>query len=270
MEISQTGSSNKVKSQRGGQVEVLVRNRVKWPHEFVLAGSIKERISYDQLTMTQWMACFCRTMREENDQNLRSHMLNYLINLLDDAQDFSWTAAKASHAVFLCRMEQGEVLGYDQVDCIDRIRRANVQKHVVGNPQFLAGPNNAKNNAIRPSRKMPCHFFNQGMCCHSATHETKGVLYKQVCSFCFTSANKTFPHTESECRNKKKNASKNEEARAWVILVPMPIDLDKFSPLVKKNVTLGSNWRCLKPPGPIGLEGIRLSLQKLIIGHMHK
>ena len=37
-DISQTGISNKVKSQRGGQVEVLVRNRVKWPHEFVLAG----------------------------------------------------------------------------------------------------------------------------------------------------------------------------------------------------------------------------------------
>ena len=28
-EISQTGTSNKVKSQHGGQVEVLVRNRVK-------------------------------------------------------------------------------------------------------------------------------------------------------------------------------------------------------------------------------------------------
>ena len=63
-------------------------------------------------------------------------------------------------------------------------------------------------NTIRPSRTMPCQFFNQGMCSHSATHETKGVLYKHVCSFCFTSANKTFPHTESECRNKKRNASK--------------------------------------------------------------
>ena len=29
----------------------------------------------------------------------------------------------------LCHMEQGEVTGYDQVHCIDRIRRANTQKH---------------------------------------------------------------------------------------------------------------------------------------------
>ena len=210
-DMSQTGTLNKVKSQRGGQVEVLVRNRDKWPHEFVLAGSTKERISYDQLSMVQWMDGFCRTMREENDINLRSHMLNYVIDLLDDAQDFSWTAAKASHAVLLCRMEQGEVSGYDQVD---RIKRANAQKHVIGNPQSSSGPNNAKKNLPRPGRTTLCQFFNQGMCSHSATHVTKGVLYKHICSFCFTSANKSFAHTESECRNKKKSASKSEEPRA--------------------------------------------------------
>ena len=213
-DISQTGTSSKLKSQRGGPVEVLVRNRVKWPHEFVLAGSIKERISYDQLTMTQWMAGFCRTMREETDQNLRSHMLNYLIDLLDDAQDFSWTETKASHAVLLCRMEQGEVTGYDQVECIDRIRRANAQKHVVGNSQSPGVLNTNNKNTSRPNRTMPCQFFNQGLCSHSATHEMKGVLYKHICSFRLASANKSFPHTESECRNKKKNASKHEEARA--------------------------------------------------------
>ena len=56
----------------------------------MLAGSIKELISYDQLAKTQWMPGFWRTMREENDQNLRSHILYYLIDLLDDTQDFSW------------------------------------------------------------------------------------------------------------------------------------------------------------------------------------
>ena len=69
-DMSQTGTLNKVKSQHGGQVEVLVQNQVKLPHEFVLTGSTKERISYDQLTMVQWMAGFCHTMREENDVNL--------------------------------------------------------------------------------------------------------------------------------------------------------------------------------------------------------
>ena len=106
---------------------MFVRTRVKWPNEFVLSGSSKERISYDQLTMPQWMASFRCTMREETNQNLKDHMLNYLIDLMDDANDFSWGAAKASHAVILCLMKQGEVTGYDQVDRIDQIRKANAQ-----------------------------------------------------------------------------------------------------------------------------------------------
>ena len=138
-------------------------------------------------------------------------MLNYLIDLLDDAQDFSWTVAKASHAELLCCMEQGEVTGNDKVDCINCIRRENAQKHVVGNPQFSVTSNNVKHNTVKPSRTMPCQFLNQGSCSHGAIHETKGVLYKHVCSFCFTSSSKTFPHTELDCRNKKKNALKNEK-----------------------------------------------------------
>ena len=58
----QTGTEQKIKSQRGG-VEVMLKNWIKWPREFVLTGSAKERVSYDQLTPVQWMAGFCRTMK---------------------------------------------------------------------------------------------------------------------------------------------------------------------------------------------------------------
>ena len=70
-QISKTGTDPKLKSQRGGQVEVLVKNRIKWPHEYVLAGTNKERVTYDQLTMGQWVAGFCRTMRDESDKIVR-------------------------------------------------------------------------------------------------------------------------------------------------------------------------------------------------------
>ena len=39
--INKTGTDPKLKSQRGGQVEVLVKNRIKWPHEYVLAGHVQ-------------------------------------------------------------------------------------------------------------------------------------------------------------------------------------------------------------------------------------
>ena len=82
------------------------------------------------------MAGFCRTMKEEQNSKMREYMFDYLVSLLDDAQDFSWGAAKASHAVLLCRMEQGEISDYSCMDKIDRIRRANAQRH--GSPKNLS------------------------------------------------------------------------------------------------------------------------------------
>ena len=58
-------------------------------------------------------------------------MVSYLGDLMEDATDFSWQGAKAAHAVLLCEMEQGS-LQWEDLDCIDRIRRAHAQKHVSG------------------------------------------------------------------------------------------------------------------------------------------
>ena len=44
---------------------------------------------------------------------------------------------KASHAILMCRMEQGEVNDYTKTDKIDRIRRANAQKYLNPSSEFL-------------------------------------------------------------------------------------------------------------------------------------
>ena len=93
---------------------------------------------------------------KEKDLGVREHMLDYVISLLDDAQDFSWQAAKASHALLLCRMEQGKISDWGQIDKIDRIRSANAQMHV----PILSDNQHTKSNASRFSPKaqktMPC------------------------------------------------------------------------------------------------------------------
>ena len=73
---------------RGG-VDVFDHRRVHLPHEYVLSGVNKERISYDQLSATQWMTDFCRKVAEEKKITMREHTLDYLIALLEDANDFS-------------------------------------------------------------------------------------------------------------------------------------------------------------------------------------
>ena len=209
-ELAKTGTLQKLKSQRGGQVEVMVKNRVKWPHEYILSGLNKERVSYDQLSVTQWVAGFGCTMREESDPEIKQHMLDYMISLMDDANDFLWVSAKASHAVLLCRMEQGEIRSYSDVMAIDRIRRANAQKYmptsVTSSPQNSTFPKKFG----KTTKSMPCTYFIQGTCLQKKSHETRGVLYKHICPSCFASAGKTFPHAEVECKNKHKGQSKND------------------------------------------------------------
>ena len=183
-------------------MDVFVKNRVRWPHEHVLSGSTKERVSYDQLTVTQWVSGFCRTIREEQSEIMRSHMLDYIISLMDDANDFSWGAAKASHAVLLCRMEQGEILDYSQTEKINRVRRANAQRHMpTGSGKHQ---NTDRKNGQKHSKTMICTYFNQNMCNFTKTHETKGVLYRHLCASCYATG-KNFPYSEADCvKNSKR------------------------------------------------------------------
>ena len=205
--VDENKSGTKIKSLRGGSVDVIVPHRVKWPQEYVLSGTKKERVQYDNLSVTQWVAGFCRIMKEESNVENKEHMLDYLIQLLEDANDFSWDVAKASHAVLLCRMEQGDVQNYMQDDKIDRIRRAKAQRHMGGS----SSNQNSKFQNQKPTRVTPCLYFNKGSCTHTKSDDTKVILYKHICATCYTTSGRTFPHPETECRNKtKRNLSKNE------------------------------------------------------------
>ena len=148
----------RIKSQRGGAVDVFVTQKVRWPHEFVLSGQNKDRITYNQLSPVLWMAGFCRSIREESDTKIREHMLDYVIDLLDDATDFSWAAAKASHAVLLCRMEQGEISSWLETEKIDRVRRAHAQRHSTG--QGSAQRAQDKHSSAKTAT---CVYYNKGV-----------------------------------------------------------------------------------------------------------
>ena len=187
----------RIKSQRGGAVDVFVSQKVRWPHEFVLSGQNKDRITYNQVSPVQWMAGFCRSIWEESDTK---HMLDYVIDLLDDATDFSWASAKASHAVLLCRMEQREISSWLETEKIDRVRRAHAQRHSTGQ-----GSTQRAQDKHSSAKTATCVYYNKGVCSHKQTHETKGVLYKHVCAFCWAKDGKAYPHPQTECCRSTKN-----------------------------------------------------------------
>ena len=58
--IQGNSTSTKLKSKRGGNVDVYVEKRVAWPHEAILGGTSRQRISYDQLSLTQFVQGFIK------------------------------------------------------------------------------------------------------------------------------------------------------------------------------------------------------------------
>ena len=113
--------SEKFKSKRGGGLEILVKNKVAWPHESILSGANRTRVTYDQLNITQWVQGFCRNIMDESNEKTRFQMVQYMSELMEDATDFTWQGAKAAHAVLLCEFERGTVSWRD-TNRIERIR----------------------------------------------------------------------------------------------------------------------------------------------------
>ena len=106
---------------------VFVKCAVPWPQNVILGGSNKSRVSYDSLSISQWVSGFATIIRDEKDLQTKQNMLEYMAELMEDSHDFGWSAAKGAHAVLLCKMEEGRV-SWDQTPKIDQIRRAYAQK----------------------------------------------------------------------------------------------------------------------------------------------
>ena len=193
--------SAKFNSLRGGNIDIQVKHKVNWPHEAILGGATRQRMNYDQLSLTQWVQGFCRNVLEERDRGRKDIMISYLSDSMEDATDFSWQGTKAAHALLLCEMERGS-LQWKDADRIDRIRRAHAQKHV---------PN--KQNWGQNDNRKPwfCKKFQTNTCSFQRDHETNGKLHKHICAFCLAKG-KQLNHSEKNCTNK--NQTKNEQTAA--------------------------------------------------------
>ena len=197
-------NSVKIKSKRGGTVEVSVKNKVSWPHEAILSGVSRQRVTYDQLSLTQFVQGFCKNIMEESCNERRHTMVSYLSDLMEDATDFSWQSAKAAHAVLLCEMERGS-LQWEDMDRIDQIRRAHAQKHVASRGTW------AKPSDHSGRKPWFCKSFQTGVCTHTRDHESNGKLQRHICAHCLMGG-RQLNHPEKDCNLKKQ--AKNDQAAA--------------------------------------------------------
>ena len=130
-------------------------------------------------------------------------MLDYVINLLDDENDFSWASAKVSHVVLLCRMEEGKVAGWSYVDKTDPIRWTYAQRHI-----SQQGAQNAK---IREritkilQRWSYVYITTKTLLCRRKFMKPKEFWH--VCASCWEMDGKLYAHSQLDCHRLK---AKNE------------------------------------------------------------
>ena len=168
---------------------VWVKRQVPWPQNFVLGGSNKSRISYDNLSWCQWVSGFAMIAREESNVDTKNAMLDYLSEIMEDANDFSWQSAKASHVVLLCRMEEG-IVEWSETTKIDRIRHAHAQRLPSESCSINSKSKSESKTAVR-------RFYQRGMCQNPKDHEIVGTMGKE------------YRHMAKDCRVSVKPA-KNE------------------------------------------------------------
>ena len=84
-------------------------------------------MSYDSLDIFQWVAGYAGIIRDETDLDTKHYMLDHLVDLMEDAHDFSWSGSKAAHAVVLTRMENCK-LEWEDTAKLERIRRQHAQR----------------------------------------------------------------------------------------------------------------------------------------------
>ena len=149
------------------------------------------------------MAGFCSITREEKDIKVMNAILEYLTEIMEDAQDFGWASAKGAHALILCRMELGKV-NWLMPDKLDRLRRAHAQK-VVDGSQISAQTSKAKGE----SNRVPCKCFQTSKCTHKSDHTTNGQLYRHICSH-YDGVGKRFSSPLKDYRIKHTKDQKNE------------------------------------------------------------
>ena len=72
----------------------LLRDRFLGHKTLCWGANNKSRLSYDNLNRSQWVSGFAMIAREEQNIDTKNAMLDYLSELMEDANDFSWQSAK--------------------------------------------------------------------------------------------------------------------------------------------------------------------------------
>ena len=88
------------------------------PHNNVLGGLTRQKVTYDQLSLTQFIQGFTRNILDESDNEVREQMLWYLSDLMEDATDFLWRVPRLTMLCSSAKWRGAQYVGQIKVALI--------------------------------------------------------------------------------------------------------------------------------------------------------
>jgi hypothetical protein len=192
--------------------------QVACPHDYVFGTGEDIKIMYNELNIFQWVQGFAALIDNEQNLAIKGTMLNHLELLMQDAQLLGWEATRYTHGVVLSKIEKGKLSWLDTFGISEARRSAvnaksgsirakqsnlnyqNFSKN--GGFQNQASSNSfSKSKAKSPGEGLPgsfnakaCKHFNNKICSHKKDHRHGNVLWKHVCSSCWSA-----DHLAADC-----------------------------------------------------------------------
>ena len=159
---------------------------LRWPNEGFVGGANRKRLSYDDMSIPQWVAGQLNNISQIQDNNLLRLVLDQVIAAMRDASSLPWSAVRGAWASSMHDMEEGRLTWRDTTQwAINRLSNAQVAM--------------VNSQAVSQSKGRVCRYYNEGTCSFDSHHG----MYKHLCSHCFKQG-KSNNHPESRCQLKKR------------------------------------------------------------------
>ena len=126
-------------------------------------------------------------------------MISYVTELLQDAIDFSWPAAKGAHFVLVHRIADGQA-SYADLNSVHQVRERYTKN----------GNNSSQATDLRP---VPCFKFNKNGCSESKDHPHNNLLLRHICQNCFFNHSQSENHSKKHCPRQQRNGQRHYQTQ---------------------------------------------------------
>ncbi len=198
-EVTCKGAQGKksIKSGREKTASDVARISVEWPHFSVFRGPYRTPAKYDDLTPCEFVYGYINSLLETE---VTEDKLQHLRDLMEDAIEHSWVAARNFHAVMLQSMEHGR-LTWENTSRIQELRRVYAQKGTWNGPRQAPNRRQGLSHAgfSSPTGVKICEKYSNGLCDEAAPHD--GSVH--ACASCFKLCGRIFNPPSKSCRRSK-------------------------------------------------------------------